>query len=284
VLLSPRYDATPLIAIEARSAGAHPVVQQRRRLEATLGELTDAEWRTPSRCEAWTAQDVITHLDSTDRFWALSVGQAVAGEPTRFLGTFDPVASPAQLVDSTRGTSPEATLDAFRQSNAAMLEAIEALDDAGWDAIGEAPPGHVPLRLVADHALWDSWVHERDVLLPMGRPAPEEVDEVATCLRYAAALGPAFEIQHGGRHRTEAHGAVETSDPDLQITVTIAGDQVHVADGPAPAGAVVVRLPAVPLLEMLSRRDAGRPEPSELEWFTGGLSRVFDERGAAPAG
>ena len=161
MLLTPRYDGPPLIAVEEREPGLHPVVQQRQRLEALLGDLTDEEWGHPSRCDAWTVQDVITHLVSTNHFWVLSITQALAGEPTRFLAGFDPVTSPAQLVDGHQGTPWQETLATYCASNAELTTAVEALDEHGWDAIGEAPPGHVPQRLVADHARWDCWVHER---------------------------------------------------------------------------------------------------------------------------
>jgi uncharacterized protein (TIGR03083 family) len=275
VLLSPRYDATPLIAVEVRAPGPHPVVQQRRRLEALLGDLRDDEWAHQSRCEGWTAQDVITHLISTNHFWALSIAQALAGEPTRFLASFDPVASPAQLVDSNQGKPVADTLAEFCSSNADMLDAIEALDDASWDLVGEAPPGHVPLRLVADHALWDCWVHERDVAIPLGRTAEEDPSEILTCLRYAAALGQAFEV---GLGRGGGGAAVlEVTDPDARIVVTAGGEQVCIHDGDAPADAHVVRLAAVPALEMLSRRDAGCAVPDTITWLSAGLAAVFDQ-------
>ena len=139
------------------------------------------------------------------------------------------MASPAQLVDSTRGTPPEETLAAFRASNAEMLDAIEALDDAGWAAVGEAPPGHVPLTLVADHALWDSWVHERDILVPLGRTPVEDPREVLTCLRYAAALGQAFEVGQG--RGPGGIAVLEVTDPDARIVVSATGDQVRVHGG-----------------------------------------------------
>jgi uncharacterized protein (TIGR03083 family) len=275
VLLTPRYDAAPLIAIDVREPGPHPIVQQRRRLEALLGELGDDEWQHPSRCDAWTVQDVITHLISTNHFWVLSITQAVAGEPTRFLATFDPVASPAQLVDDRKGTPWEVTLDAYRTSNAQLTEVVEALAPSDWEAIGEAPPGHVPLSLVADHALWDCWVHERDIALPLGRRAVEDEREIVTCLRYAAGLGPAFEVSHGSSGGGPA--VLELSDPDTRLVVTIADDQVRVHDGDAPAEAETVRLPAVPALEMLSRRDTGLPEPEGIRRLAAGLATVFEE-------
>jgi uncharacterized protein (TIGR03083 family) len=275
VLLSPRYGAPPVITVEIREPGPHPVVQQRRRLEAVLSELSEDEWRHPSRCDAWSAQDVITHLTSTNHFWSLSIAQGLAGEPTRFLASFDPVASPAQLVDSTRGTPPEDALEAFRSSNGEMLDAVEALDDEGWAAVGEAPPGHVPLTLVADHALWDCWVHERDILLPLGRTPVEDAGEVLTCLRYAAALGPAFEVGQGrGSGRT---AVLEVTDPDTRIVVCATGDQVRVHGGVASADAPTARVAAVPLLEMLSRRDVGQAAPDVVERLAAGVATVFDE-------
>ena len=51
--------------------------------------------------------------------------------------------------------------------------------------------------MVAHHALWDCWVHERDIVLPLGLPTAIEPDEVRACLRYAAALSPAFAISSG---------------------------------------------------------------------------------------
>jgi uncharacterized protein (TIGR03083 family) len=275
VLLTPRYDATPLISVERRVEGPHPIAQQRRRLEAVLGDLREDEWAHQSRCEAWTAQDVVTHLISTNHFWVLSIAQALAGEPTRFLAAFDPVASPAQLVDQSQGTAWEETLATYRSSNAELMAAVEAIDDDGWDAVGEAPPGHVPLSLVADHALWDCWVHERDILLPLGRPPVEDEREILTCLRYAAALGQAFELGKGGGGGGVA--VLDLTDPDARVVVSVGADQVHVDDGDAPADARSARLPAIPALELLSRRDAGRPEPETLRWLAAGLATVFEE-------
>jgi uncharacterized protein (TIGR03083 family) len=275
VLLSPRYDGPPLIVIDPRVAGPHPVVQQRVRLEGLLGQLDAEEWGRPSRCDGWVVQDVITHLVSTNHFWLLSITQALAGDPTRFLASFDPVASPAQLVDKSQGTAWEETLEAYRASNADLVAAVGALGDSDWDAVGEAPPGHVPLRLVADHALWDCWVHERDIALPLGRPPVEDEREVLTCLRYAAALGQAFEV---GQGRGEGGVAVlEVSEPDARLVVSVDTDQVRVHEGEASEDASVVRLPAVPALEMLSRRDAGQPEPEGVRWLAAGLATVFEE-------
>lgn len=277
VILSPRYGDKPVVSVEVRDPGPHPVVKQRARLEAVLQSLAPDEWHQPSRCEGWSVQDVITHLTSATQFWAVSIQSGAAGEPTRFLASFDPVSSPAQMVDQSRGTPPGETLQQFSAACAALAAAVGSLDDAGWDALGEAPTGHVPIRLVADHALWDSWIHERDVVLPLGRAAVVDDDEVLAALRYCAALGPAFQVSNG----TAEPGAVvlESTDPAARVVVEIDGDVVRVHDGDAPSGSPAARGSAADLIEMLSLRDAGAEVPSAVRALVGGLAAVFDQAG-----
>jgi uncharacterized protein (TIGR03083 family) len=275
MLLSPSYDAAPALSVEVRASGPHPIIGQRERLGDLLGQLHEDEWRAPSRCDAWTVQDVVTHLNSTNGFWTLSIGQALAGEPTRFLAAFDPVATPAQMVEGTRGTPPADTMAAYLEGLTSLRAAVEGLDEQSWETLGEAPPGHVPLRLVADHALWDCWIHERDIALPLGRPPVEDAAEVLTCLRYAAALGRVFALQHGAGG--EGAAEVRVTAPDDRLVVEAGADLVRVHDGPAPPGARVVDLPAVVLLEMLSMRDVGEAVPDTVRWLTAGLATVFDQ-------
>jgi uncharacterized protein (TIGR03083 family) len=275
VLLTPRYGDRPIVSVEPRVAGAHPVLAQRRRLEALLAELSDEEWSHSSRCAEWTVQDVVTHLVSTNQFWAFSIQAGAAGEPTRFLSTFDPVASPAELVDQAQGTRPAETLEQLRATTEALRAVLDGLDDQGWQRLAEAPPGHLPIMLVADHALWDCWVHERDIVLPLGRPAIVEPDEVLTCLRYGAALGRAFGVCAGAVPGGPV--ALEVADPDAQIVVTLDGEVVHVTDGPVPEGAAEHRGDAVAVLEMLSLRDVGQPVPAVVQTLTAGLATVFDQ-------
>lgn len=276
MLLAPRYEPPPIVALDGPpSEVLAPLVRQRRRLEQVLADLEPEQWAASSRCEGWTVQDVVTHLVSTNGFWALSIEAGVAGEPTRFLGAFDPVASPAQLVDQERGTPVTQTLEQLMTSTDRLASVIEGLDTAGWDALAEAPPGHLPVRLVADHALWDGWVHERDILLPLGRHAVADPDEVLTCLRYSAALGRAFEACAG---RSQP-GTVEldAQHPDARIVVSAEADRVRVHDDPAPAGSPRAEGDAVELLEMLSARDVGGPVPAAVRTLMEGLAVVFDQ-------
>lgn len=274
--LSPRYDGPPILILDVELADPSvPLLRQRQRLADGLGALDAAQWAHPSRCAGWSAQDVILHLEATNRFWAASIAAGRKGEPTRYLTGFDPVASPAQMVEAARGTSPAEVLDRFVASNGALATAIDGLDDDGWATItAEAPPGHISLHGVALHALWDSWVHERDVLLPLGLAVVEEADEIAGCLRYSAALGPAF-LAAAGCDRTGAY-VVEGSGPDVHLVVEV-GATARVHDGDAPAAAPRLTGRSVDLLEGLSFRAPLQVDvPDADSWMFGGLAAVFD--------
>jgi len=277
--LEPRYGDRPALRVDLPALeGPHPVLRQRQRLQAHLEAMPEDAWQHPSRCEGWSAQDVITHLVSTNQFWDVSIQQGLAGAPTRFLATFDPVATPAELVAERGKVPPAETLVAFVDSNRSLLATVEALEDAHHEVLAEAPPGHLPVRHVLDHALWDAWVHERDILLPQGKAAVEDAAEVLTCLRYAAALGRAVSLAAG----TGAGSAeITATAPAERLVVEVHDDQVRVHDGPAPADARRLDGPAVELVEMLSRRDVGRPHPEAAEWLTAGLAQVFDQTASA---
>jgi uncharacterized protein (TIGR03083 family) len=238
-----------------------------------LTDLSDAEWKTASRCDGWTAQDVVAHLVSVNGFWQMSTTAGLSGAPTQILANFDPAASPPLIIAPMREKSPQEVLDQFVASNDAYIDTLNALDDAGWTTLGEAPPGFLPIRLLAAHALWDSWVHERDIALPLGFTPPEEDDEVLSSLRYAAALSPAFAITTG----TSIDGVfvVETSGPESAFAVEVT-DSAAVRDNFDAAGAPCLRGDAVELLEALSIR-APLPPSAPPEWrqVLGGLEQAF---------
>ena len=275
--LTPRYGAQPVITLDGPPAAiAGPLIRQRRRLATALASFTDEQWSHPSRCAGWSNRDVIVHLDSTNTFWSMSIAAGVHGEPTRFLATFDPVASPAQLVAGSGDVSTGEVLARFVASTDALVGLCSSLDHAGWSAAAEAPPGHVSVSAVAHHALWDSWVHERDVLVPLGLAPEPEADEVAACLRYVAALGPALALNRGAAGSGVL--AIDATGPDVVVVVDI-GEQVVVRAGAAGAPTAELRLAgdAVELLEALSvRRPLTQLIPADSAWMLRGLSDTFD--------
>lgn len=278
--LAPRYGAPPVIAIDGRPDDQlAPVVRQRRRMEAMLAALSDDEWHAATRCDGWNVQDVIAHVVTVNAFWEASIRAGLAGNPTRVLSTFDPAATPPLMVEPMRALQPADVFAQFVSTNDGFLGALTDLDEPGWATFAESPPGHVPIRELAHHALWDTWIHERDIALPLGLTPPVEPDEVLSALRYAAALGPAILINAGGT----AAGlfGIEVTDPDLSLTLDI-GESVVVHDSGAPGKAPCLRGRAVDLVEALSVRSP-LPASTPREWrdLVAGLQDLFDTPASA---
>ncbi len=239
-----------------------------------LDNLSNDDWSSASRCEGWTVQDVIAHLVGVNHFWHASLLAGLAGTPTRVLAEFDPKTTPALMVARMRGLVPEEVRDQFVASNDAFLGTLRTIDGDGWALPAEAPPGHLPIRLVAQHALWDCWIHERDIALPLGLTVPTEPDEVCSSLRYVCALSAAFAISSG--YGVTGVFALEASDPALRFVVD-AGDSVAVRHDQAPRAVPCLRGDAVALVEALSLRSS-LPAATPTEWrdLARGLATAFD--------
>ena len=276
--LSPHYDFPIIVSIDGSPSGqCAPLVRQRRRLEDLLRGLSDEQWNVPSRCGTWTVKDVVVHLAGVNRFWQASAAAGIAGTPTRLLGGFDPAATPSMMVDSLGSVSPAAALEMLVSSNDALLATVADLDDTGWTAVAESPVGHVSLRLVMQHALWDSWVHERDIMLPLGLAPAVEADEVRSCLQYAAALGAALSIGLG--QPITGWLSVQAANPSVifavEVTTLVAISEL--ADGVVPATASCLQGDAVQLAEALSIREPlASSAPHEWRALLGGLATAFD--------
>jgi len=243
-------------------------------METMLADLGDEEWSAPSRCDGWSVQDVVAHLVGVNAFWRSSVTAGLNGSPTRVLAGFDPAATPPLMVEPMRALTPAAVLDQFVASNDAFLATISDLDAPAWTTLAETPPGHLPMHLLARHALWDAWIHERDIALPLGRTAAEEPDELRSCLGYAAALSPAFAISFGAP--TLGAFAIETTDPVVRLVLEV-GETVAVREGAAPTAAPCLRGDTVSLIEALSLR-APTSVSAPIEWrrLLEGLAMAFD--------
>jgi uncharacterized protein (TIGR03083 family) len=272
--VTPRYDGPSILSFDGEPGDQRePLIRQRRRLAAMLADLSDDQWRARSRCAGWSVQDVVAHLVGVNVFWRASIVAGLAGTPTRVLVNFDPAATPQLMIEPMRVLAPAVVLAQLVESNEGLFDAVADLDDDGWSMLAESPAGHLPIRLIAHHALWDAWVHERDIAYPLGISTATEPDELRSALRYAAALSPGLALTVGATPAGEY--AVDAHDPECRFGIEV-GDSVVVRDGPGAASAPVLHGAAVTLVEALSLR-APLPEAAPVEWRTllGGLAAAF---------
>lgn len=279
--IPPRYGTDPLITYEGDPAAvAIPTVRQRLRLARTLAGFGSQEWEAPSRCAGWTNRDVVVHLALANRFWVHSISEARRGTPSQVLAAFDPVATPAALVEAAGNPPPAEALDAYVKSADTLVDLLGSLTSGEWTMPGESPLGYVSVSAIVHHALWDAWIHERDIALGAGSMPPVEADEVDAALRCAAALGPAFGILLGDLGDQRLAATVTAQDPAIGFTIKV--DQaVQVTADIAPAVHVAVHGCAVDVLEGLSLRAPFHLEP-EWQWLTAGLAHSFEAHTREP--
>ena len=275
VLINPRYDPPGILSLDGPAdAIREPLIRQRRRLAEIGAGLSTDDWAAPSRCDGWRVQDVFAHLVGVDGFWFLSTSAGLAGDPTRILGAFDPAATPAAMVDATRNQSARETLDQFVAASEQFIALVEGLDAADFERVAESPPGHVTIGALAHHALWDAWTHERDILEPLGRTQVARDDEIAACLRYCAAMGPALQLQTGPS-RPGTYAIVAT-DPGIECTLVV-DDSVRVREGVA-TNAPTLAGTAIGLIDALTVRCPLPPTaPNDWHELRSGLATAFDQ-------
>ena len=183
------YGDDRTFTLDGLPSATAPFRRHRERFLDALGKLSDDEWSATTRCDAWTAKDVANHLVTADGFFSLTVQGRNATEPTTILRGFDPTSSPDRVIASMRAASPAEVLDALAASTANLLAALSAVGEDEWTLRSESPLGHVPVRAIAAHSLWDSWLHERDILMPLGHTPPVEEDELVTATAFTFFIG-----------------------------------------------------------------------------------------------
>ena len=133
---------------------------------------------------------MVSHLVTVDAFQMSSLQAALARtEPTTFIRGFDPSTGTDAFVDPMLELPTDAILQSFVDGTDAFIATVDAFDDDDWDAPGEAPFGHLPARFLLAHASWDSWLHERDILVPLGLEPVVESDELLAATWYALLVG-----------------------------------------------------------------------------------------------
>lgn len=152
-------------------------------LEELVADLSETEWSVQSLCPDWTVRGVVTHLAAIE---SILVGwkPEADDEPPPFqrVGAFETAAAdlaPADLVAKT------AEILAARRTELAGLSS----DDWAHKCMTPVGPGYYGRFM--DVRVFDFWVHQRDMTLPLGRATDDTgahaaiaLDEVHQSLGY----------------------------------------------------------------------------------------------------
>jgi uncharacterized protein (TIGR03083 family) len=225
---------------------------QRQRFVAVLQGFVPGDWAAPTRCAVWSAHDVVRHLcDNNVR--------AVAIEPDdrTLTAGFDPRITPRRRLAASAGEPPDATLRRFVATTEDRLAGDRARLARGIRFDVRMPYGPMDWTIRVLHGFWDSWLHERDVLLARGMEHPTDGDATNYATAYgvfiAAAVASMFGAQVQEKLTLGGDGG-GVFDLDSRDGVTLTVTRVITAGPPAaqvtdalagrpPAAAVLGDLP-----------------------------------------
>jgi uncharacterized protein (TIGR03083 family) len=169
---------------------------QRQRFISILAGFGPADWAAPTRCAEWSAHQVVRHLcDVNGRVTAA----APDSEPPDAGAPFDARVTPREWLTATDGETPDATLARFKSTSLDMLEAGRAWLAEGRSFDVRLPYGSADWTVQVLHVFWDSWIHERDVLLARGAGHPSSDDATAYAIAYGVFIAAVIAARNGGQ-------------------------------------------------------------------------------------
>jgi uncharacterized protein (TIGR03083 family) len=229
--------------------------EQRRRFAAVLQEFGPGDWAAPTRCAGWSAHEVVRHLCDCN---AIGAGAGPDDRTLDLTASFDPRTTPRGWLTASAGEPPEATFSRFVETTEELLAVLRArlAQHRRFDV--RLPYGPMDWTVFVLHGFWDSWLHERDVLLPRGTGHPTDGDATGYAAAYgvfiAAAMASMFGDpvrqkltlggDGGGVFDLDSRGAVTLTVTRLATTGPPAAQVTDALAGRAPTSAVLGDLPA----------------------------------------
>jgi uncharacterized protein (TIGR03083 family) len=219
---------------------------QRRWFISVLRGFGPGDWAAPTRCAGWSAHEVVRHLAD-----CAEIGAATTpGDGTLDVSAgFDPRTSPLEWLATSDGETPGASLDRLAAATGDMLSVSRDRVRDGRRFEVQLPFGPVDWTVRLLHSFWDSWVHERDVLLPRGAGHVSDGDATAYAAGYGVFIAAAVASMFGDPVRTtlrlggDGGGVFDVGGRD-GVALTV--DRVATAGPPAAevADALAGRSPA----------------------------------------
>jgi hypothetical protein len=229
--------------------------EQRQRFISLVQWFGPEEWAAPTRCASWSAHDVVRHLGdeaATARIGADDHAMDMAAG-------FDPRVTPQRRLAASAGEPPDASVLRLVAATDEQLVVFRTRMAQGNTFDVHLPYGAMDWTVLALHALWDSWIHERDVLLVRAVEHPTDADTTFYVAAYAvflaAVMAPIFGSDDvnerlvlggagGGVFVVETRGDVALTAEQMTTDGPAAADVADALAGRSPVDAVLGDLPA----------------------------------------
>src|SRR5258707_8208895 len=263
---SPLPERTPPGTLLLRTAGAcdfdaehllEVFAGQRQRFVAVLQRFGPDDWSAPTRCADWSAHDVVRHLCDCNGI-GIAAGAGPGDHTLDITAGFDPRITPRGWLTASAGEPPDVTLTRFVATTGELLSLARdrLAQNRRFDV--RLPYGPMDWTVLMLHGFWDSWVHERDVLLARGTEHPTDDDATGYATAYGLFIAAAVASLFGDPVREKLTlggdgGGIFDLDSRGAVTLTVSREHAagppaaEVTDalaGRAPAAAVLGALPA----------------------------------------
>ena len=228
--------------------------EQRHRFVTVLQGFGPADWAAPTRCTDWSAHEVVRHLCDAN---AIGIAVSPHDGTLDVAEGFDPRTSPRRWLGASAGEPPGSTLDRLVATTGELLALARDRLDEGCSFDVRMPYGPMDWTVLMLHAFWDSWIHERDVLLACGAEHPTDGDATVYATAYGLFIAAVVASMFGGQVQERLTlggdgGGIFEMDSRGGATLTVrrvtaAGPRAaEVADALAGRAQIAATLPELP--------------------------------------
>lgn len=229
-----------------------------QRVIQTWRAFTPDQWAHPSRNADWTVHQTVRHVADTHE---LGAGAANGDTEGNEIVGFDPNSTPDAWLDDSAGESPAATIDRFAAATTRLRSGVSNRLAADDQTQSRTVYGTAHWTTNVVHILWDSWLHERDILLPLGLDAESTTGEqrlvglygllmaVVPTMLFKQSIAATVELVGLDRHTISVTCGPDgiTAEEDSGAEVNITGSHASAIDALAGRGRTVSdALPGVP--------------------------------------
>ncbi len=229
--------------------------EQRQRFVTILRGFGPDDWAAATRCADWSAHDIVRHLCDCN---GIGIAAGADDGTLDLAAGFDPRITPRGWLTASAGESPGATLARFVATTDELLTLARDRLARNRRFHVRLPYGPMDWTVLMLHGFWDSWLHERDVLLARGAEHPTDHDATGYAAAYGLFIAAAVASMFGDQVREKLTlggdgGGVFDLDSGGAVTLTVTRvtttgpPLAEVADalaGRPPAAAVFGELPA----------------------------------------